>query len=1021
MFDRRLLLATSMIAGLGSATLIPAQASAQEAPAPGADPDVQVLQQKDPQEATGQAAAATDDGATEVEGLVVTGSRIRRNEFTSPAPITVITREQATLEGLTDTTDLLQTATIASGSAQLNNQLGGYVIEGGGGISGISLRGLGEQRTLVLLNGRRAGPAGVGGQVGAFDLNVIPQSVIDRVEILKDGASSIYGSDAVAGVVNIITRDKLDGGNLEINYNQPLVDGGEVFRAAGAYGKTYDRGQFMISVDYWKQKELEQGDRDYLSCSSDYYHNLAGDLVDIISRRTGKPFCYGSSVQNAVYLPDWLTYVQYDPAGVNGPYDPFTGLFSLNGIAPPNWYLAAAPDSIYKDWVEDPYYYGPGSYNYSTYEYFNTDERIDYGTSVIAPIERITVYGTGSFDLTANTELYTEVLLHRRNSGQDAMRGIAPTIRPGQYGNPFNYISKALPFVDNVPFNFEQKIDYTRLVGGARGSFAGMPFLSGWDWDLVAQHSRSDATYENDAILDDAMWALGDAESAYAVRNDDEHEGGCATAPVTPISGRTCVPISWFDPGTLRNGLTKEQLDFLQYRAKGATLYTQTTVEATISGTAFEMPAGPVGAAIGVSWRRDEIDDTPDENAQLQNLWGQTTAGRTAGSDSVREVFGEVEVPLLRGVRFAEELTLNGSARWTDYDSYGENTTYKLGADWRLSSQFRIRGTYGTSYRAPALYEMYLASLTGFQGQTAIDPCVNYQDAANPTLEEHCAAEGIDPGYIGVGGSATVTQGGGGKGFLDPETSTAQSLGIVYTPDWIDLSIAIDYFDIRVEDQVAQFGSANIVNLCYILDSYPNEFCNLFVRNDDPTSADYHSIESVQDNYINIAEQQNRGYDLTVRYKRELPWGVDMTVDGQATWTIEDITDFSSIATLNSNGLAGEPAFTAEADVRFEKNDWTFFWGIDHIGHQFPAEPITGATSRYPDDVVFKRWRESTTYHHVSVRKEWDTLEITAGMRNVFDEHPPAGSFNEFRVGTSALNNYDLIGRRLFFNISKSF
>jgi len=1028
------LLATSTLAGVAAllAASLPAAALAQDTVAQ-ADPNTQVQQSRDPQESTGEASAQQNGEGTQVEELIVTGSRIRRNEFTSPAPITVITREQATLEGLTDTAELLQTSTIASGSAQINNQLGQFVTAGGGGVAAISLRGLGAQRTLILLNGRRAGPAGVGGQVGAFDLNVIPQSVIERVEILKDGASSIYGSDAVAGVVNIITRDKIDGGNIEMNYTQPLDGGGEVFRAAATYGRTFERGQFTLSLDYWKQEELEQGDRDYTRCSSDYYHNMNGDLVDIISRRTGKPFCYQNASSNNVYLPALQFSAQYDPTEANGPYDPFTHLLSDFGYSGPGWYITAVTDS-YADLIDA--IYGPGSFNYSTYEYYNVDERIDAGQSVVAPIERMTVFGTGSFDLTPNTELYGELLLNRRKSRQDLVRGVSPTIEPLMYGNPFFYAfddngtpddddddfptGQAIPTVDNVPFNFYQEIDYTRFVGGARGVLPTMSFMNNWTWDITAQYSKSKGEYGNDAILDDAMWALGDSASTYAQANG-VNEGGCATVPVTPISGRTCVPIDWFDPNTLANGLTQEQFDFLMYRSHSTTEYTQASVEAVIAGDLFELPAGNVGAALGVSWRRDEIDDTVDPNAPIQNLWGQTTSGRTAGSDSVREVFAEFEIPLLRGMPFAEEVTLNTSGRWTDYESYGENTTYKLGLDWRMSPQFRIRGTYGTSYRAPALYEMYLASLTGFQGQTAIDPCILYEDAADPVLAANCLADDIEEGYIGAGGSATVTQGGGGKGFLDPETSLAQSLGIVYTPDWIDLSIAIDYFDIRVEDEVAQYGPGNILNLCYSLETYPNNFCNLFVRDTDPESPTYHSILSVVDNYVNVAEQQNRGYDLTVRYKRSLPWNVDMTIDAQATWQIEDVTDFTGIATVDNNEISGEPPFTAEGSARFDRGDWTFTWAVDHIGHQYPSEPITGGTSRYPEDVTFKRWRESTTYHHVSLRKKWDTLEITGGVRNVFDEQPPAGSFNEFRVGTAALNQYDMFGRRLFINISKSF
>jgi iron complex outermembrane receptor protein len=960
--------------------------------------------------------AAVPADTTEVEELIITGSRIRRTEYTSAAPIQVITREQNTLEGLADTAELLQTTSSASGSQQINNQLGSFVIEGGGGVSTLSLRGLGGQRTLILVNGRRAGPAGVGGQVGAFDLNVIPESSIERVEILKDGASSIYGSDAVAGVVNIITRNDVDGGDVEIYYNQPFDSGGEVLRLAGTYGKTFDRWNFNISADYWKQYPLNLGDREYTACSNDYYHDaVSGEMTDIISRRTGKPFCYENSVQNAVYLPEFGFYQQYDPTEAEGPYDPFASLLSDLGYVGPGWYAAALGDS-FADTVD--YFYGTGAYNYSTYEYYHADERIDAGSSIIAPIERMTVFGTGSFDLTPNAELYGEMLLNRRKSQQNAVRGVSASIDAGTYGNPFDGL-EALPIVDNLPFNFFQEVNYSRFVGGVRGDVANLPFLNGWNYDVFFQRSKSAGEYGNDAILDDAMYALGDSASNYADQNGT-NTGGCASVPVTPISGRTCVPISWFDPDTMANGLTDEQQDFITYRTHSTTDYTQTSLEGSISGDVMELPAGALALALGFHWRKDELDDSPDNNGVIQNLWGQTTAGRTVGEDTVREIYGEVEVPLLRGVPFAEQVTFTGSARWSDYDSYGQNTTYKAGLNWQMSSQFRIRGTYGTSYRAPALYEMFLASLTGFQGQSAIDPCIRYEDADDEIIAANCAAAGIPEGYIGVGGSATITQGGGGKGFLEPETSLAQSIGIVYTPDFVDFSLAIDYFDIRVKDEVTQFGAANIVNLCYGLPGYPNSFCDLFERDEDPDSDDFHSIVSVLNNYVNVAEQHNRGFDVTTRYKHSFSWA-DMTIDTQLTWQIEDTINFSGLATLDANNGSGEPGFSGNTQVRFDRGDWTVYWATDLIGHQFPAEPITGGTSRHPTDVIFKRWREFTAYHDLSVRRKFDNMAIVIGVQNVFDEHPPAASFNEFRVGTAALNQYDLIGRRAFVNFSKSF
>ena len=231
------LLATTVVAGLALAG--PSFAWAQTTPA-----NDEQAQQAQP--SGDQSDETKAEEASTVEDVVVTGSRIRRNEFTSSAPIQVITSEQSTLEGLVDTTQILQESSVASGSFQTNNQLTGFVTTGGPGANSISLRGLGASRTLVLLNGRRVGPAGVQGTVGPVDLNVIPSSIIERVEILKDGASSIYGSDAVAGVINIITKSNLDGAVLDVYANQPFQQGGAQYRLSGAWGRTFEIGRAHV-------------------------------------------------------------------------------------------------------------------------------------------------------------------------------------------------------------------------------------------------------------------------------------------------------------------------------------------------------------------------------------------------------------------------------------------------------------------------------------------------------------------------------------------------------------------------------------------------------------------------------------------------------------------------------------------------------------------------------------------------------------------------------------------------------
>ncbi|MBU4196064.1 MAG: TonB-dependent receptor plug domain-containing protein [Alphaproteobacteria bacterium] len=244
-----------------------------------------------------QPTAAETEATSEVEEIVVTGSRIPRNEYTSASPVQVLTAQNAQARGLSDTAQLLQQSTLAAGSPQVTSTISSsFVTDGGPGAATVSLRGLGANRTLVLLNGRRAGPAGTRGGVSAFDLNVLPQSALSRVDILKDGASSIYGSDAVAGVVNLITGVEQDGGELTAYYTAPFEGGGEQMNFSGTFGKTFERGSFSISGDYYKQFEQLQGDRDYTSCAAQYVFDAQGNRADRIDPRTGKPACLGSGL-----------------------------------------------------------------------------------------------------------------------------------------------------------------------------------------------------------------------------------------------------------------------------------------------------------------------------------------------------------------------------------------------------------------------------------------------------------------------------------------------------------------------------------------------------------------------------------------------------------------------------------------------------------------------------------------------------------------------------------------------------
>ncbi|HEX8569510.1 MAG TPA: TonB-dependent receptor [Caulobacteraceae bacterium] len=1026
-----------------------------------------------PEEQADQAAeeeAGTEEDPAAVEGVVVTGSRIRRNEFTSAAPITVITNEQAELEGIASAAEMLQESSVTGGAFQVNNQLTGFVATGGPGVNTISLRGLGAQRTLVIVNGKRAGPAGVRGQVGPFDLNVIPSTAVERTEILKDGASSIYGSDAVAGVVNFITRTNLDGLEVAAFAAIPTESGGEQTRFSASWGRTFNRGFFNISGEIFRQGELLRNQREDTACAADYlfFQNETQDgpgaRADYIDPETGQYKCYGlfsNVIRFSNAAGGAIGDFRYAEPGETPPGSPaqgFTNPFPGTGLIRQgrNGY----PETIRTGNYQEPLY---------------------GRATVISPSTRSTIYSTMGFDITPGIELFGEVLLNRRTSEQLGVRQYFPAIsreNPGQRfpnGLPVPAVTTATPgggvappvgstavgatFLALIPetFDFQQEVDYGRVVAGLRGALpATLPVVGGWDWELYTQLSRSQGTYGGEFIYQDRSNAVGETGGLTPVQfaTAPQRFAACTTTPQTTnllypgnVSGFNCstVPngINFLDPRVLRGDLNEAERSFLFGYEEGETRYDHRYVEGFISGDAFQLPAGPIGLALGFQLRKEEIEDVPGQQAQLNNYWGSTTAGITKGSDSVRELFGETEIPLLRDMPMFQSVTLQLSGRYSDYESYGDNTTYKAGLNWQLSPAFRIRATQGTSFRAPSLYEQFLNNQTAFAGQ-AIDPCILYEQDPNPIIQQNCAAAGIPQGYTGAGASSALVFTAGGKDNLNPETSTARSLGLIWTPTFVDLNVALDYFDIEVEDQIQTFGSANILEKCYSSPTFPNDpFCTLFTR----ATGNPPQILTVSNEYRNVAGQSNRGIDLTFRYRREFPFG-DFTWDGNFTWIIEDITQLLTTGQADDYlgttfGYRG-PDFVGGTNFRLDRGDWTFAWGVDFSGKGSDTEYFGGdqfVTARYADlpagrnsascatdpainyCVYYKQFIEFTTIHRASVRWQRDDWTLQAGVRNVFDERAPSQSTGQFRIGTAAITNYNdlLLGRSVFFNIGRRF
>jgi len=961
----------------------------------------------------------------EIEEVIVTGSRIRRNTFTAPTPIDVVETEIANVKGLADVGSLLQSTTIAAGSPQVTSATStAFVQNGGTGVQTLSLRGLGANRTLTLLNGRRAGPAGVRGGVSAFDLNVLPLAAIERVEILKDGASSIYGSDAVAGVVNIITK-KDDGGTVEGYIGIPQESGGEETRFSASWGTSGERGRFRITADYHLNKELAYGDRDFLACPQQYIFDPdTGERADVIDPRTGRPSCR-DLIWGHVWIYDYQDEGGNVPPGAKAQFD-YDG--DLGDYVPP---FAVDPNN--PDYMVTPPGWYPVAYDRASDGVTNFDHPFQDATSFNPETERVTFFADGEYNLTEDMQLYGEVLLNRRTTEVNGYRQFWGYIYNYDFfaGNPLSEGWTGAQWLSPTPITDHNdskiEIEYTRFVVGITGDLG-----EDWFWDLSYQYSKSDGDYTDDQIYDDSIW-------------DQNFLSGSCEGMMTSVRGVPCVDIPWLDPYFLAGDVSPEVRDFLFGRETGNTTYTQWSVEGFVSGELFNWYAGSVAGAFGFHYREDEINDTPGEITLAGNGWGTSSAGITKGSDTTTALFGEIDVPLISDKPFFDSLVLNASMRWTDVDSYGDDTTYKVGLNWQITDSWRFRATQGTSFRTPALYELYLADQTSFIGQRFIDPCIRWGEALDAgtisqEVADRCAAtvddplvgepvypDGLPPDFTGGTITATVIS-GGGFGVLEAETSKSNTVGIVWTPGFANLSVSLDYFDIEVNDQVDQIGPGGIVGGCYNSEFWPNDpLCDLYDR-----SGLNGGIDNIHDSFINVATQTNKGWDFTLQWITDV-WNGTFQADLQTTYQTEAITALFEDTVRDNNGQFGDPEWVGRLWLTYDWNDWSFFWGMDYIGdvsnHEHYGNGEYADTSTYRgEEVRVVLSADAITYHTFSVTKWFNNLDLKAvlGVRNAFDEAPPRVttlSLGELSTaGWSAFySQYDYYGRTFYGNVSWEF
>jgi iron complex outermembrane receptor protein len=983
---KRGLLATTIIGGLSGIVLAGAPAVSWAEDATPATPPAK------------PAKPATSNG-TNVGELVVTGSRIRHTTFTAPAPISVITTTEAKDEGLLTAAQMLQKSTAAAGSVQINEQFGGYIVNGGPGVDTVSLRGLGDVRTLVLLNGRRLNPAGVGGTVAAVDLNVIPENMIERYEILKDGASSIYGSDAIGGVVNIITKTNTHGLEIEADGYIPDNKGaaGQAWVVSVDGGIVKDKWRLMFGVEHDNQTAITQGDLPGGQCPLELQKLPTGTEYNFgRSYADGSPYCSFTQTQFVGDLSSGLTFV-YDP---NTPY-PFLGPYNVL--------------------TQDSFGHNPRHTNIAT-------NPGDKGVDALSASRRTSGYLNGSVDLTPTMDLYFEGLLTNRTASVHYTQDFFPA----DFGHlldatfsPFNPLTPGFGLdlyqpVLVTPLNL-QSVDVTagRALIGLKGDLFKVP---DWKFDLgftygensgdLTQHPQLTSKVDN--ALDVVQVSPG-FNGPKRVSPVDGLTYTCAINITNP--NERCYPINWFESQQDFNG--DPAYNYITGTDVQHTDYKQFVVDGHIDGPLFNLPAGQVQGVLGGEFRHDSLDNVPGPEALAQNYFNFTTEGITKGSESVTEAYGEVEVPLLKGVPLFESLTFNGSARFTHHSLAGDHWTFKASGNWELTSWFRIRSTYGTSFRGPELFENFLASQVGFTSAT--DPCTRYGTNADPSsaLYKNCASEGVPLNWAGYSATpADITE--GAQGRLKPETSKNFTIGGIFQPSFADLQVTLDYYHIVINNEITTLGASNILNLCYESPNFRSgsPYCTL-VSPRDPSG----NIAQIDDRYINVAEEKTSGLDLEVLYRKDVGLG-RISLHGEATYQLSHTqTLFPGSDPLELLGSFGYPNMVFNTDARFKHGNWEFTWATTFLGHQ-QEYTMSGIApgGRY------KLHQEAQWYHTLSVSYSGDKWRAEIGVRNIADKYPPTISNNpaplyapriaEFANG---YGNLELFGRTWFFNLKKQF
>ncbi|HJW40091.1 MAG TPA: TonB-dependent receptor [Rhizomicrobium sp.] len=956
----------------------------------------------------------------------MTGSRIPQVGIYSSSPVTALGDHEMKLEGTTSISGALQTL-----PSVVNDGDGDSVDNGTGGIATVDLRNLGTKRTLVLVDGKRLVAADASLDV---DTNQIPAAMVERIEVLTGGASAVYGSDAVAGVVNIILKKDFEGLTVDSQFSETDHSDGEKNDTSFLLGVNSADGKGNVTIygEYAHRDPVTGAERTF-SAHALAATNYTGGCGGAFPATHFGGFCYSGS--------GTIAEGRIKSASLGGPTVGGGTMFTSGGG------IAA---------------YDGRTFNFAPYQYLQTEgQRYGFG-------------GTAHYQITPGIDFYSRLTFSDNTStsqlGPSPMTAnfnvncgnpeMSASVRQAIFGTTTTAGTIAAQCATvaggpgtNVTLNADPDLT-TRLVSTALRLTAVGPRIStndhsafqmvmgargglgyGWNYDISAQYGHTDSTafLQNDALK-------------------QNFQNGLLVTGLTPATAvctqdsANCSPLNFFTAG----GLTAANVAYIRENLVDIASVDQWDVQATATGdlgfAGIQSPWAkePVGAAIGVEYRQEESHNMPDHNLQTGNLVGFESTVATGGGFDVGEGYMEFNVPIVEDAPFMESLQAHLAYRYDHYNTAGDANTYTIGLEWQPIDDLRVRGGFSHSIRAPNVSELFTPA-GGSSANPGKDPCSAV--ATIVTTAALCEATGVPAGSVFTATLNCPTNqcqaATGGNPFLKPETSDSWTLGIVFTPTFIPgFTATVDFYNIKIGGFISATPISTILANCYSTTLNPtqsaaNPYCS-FVHRDALGTIGTQNQGFVISAEGNIASDEVQGIDTEINYDLDLndlgleKWG-QLGFNGVATLVTENNTSFPGSPISHCAGVyganCGEPQNRWKSNVRVTWTDnkgdfslslrWRHLSGIHFELNQVGTGDYLNPGTGFPFvNTPTLGWG---AYDYFDLSGTWsvtDAIDLRAGVRNLFDKDPPLTDNNS--APASSINNntfpntYDALGRVIF-------